>query len=45
MKPANFEPGKKYPLLLYIHGGPWSLYTVGFNWDWQNFAAFCAKEA
>ena len=39
MKPANFEPGKKYPLLLYIHGGPWSLYTVGFNWDWQNFAA------
>ncbi len=39
MKPANFEPGKKYPLLLYIHGGPWSLYNVGFNWDWQNFAA------
>jgi len=39
MKPANFEPGKKYPLLLYIHGGPWSLYTVAFNWDWQNFAA------
>src|ERR1700693_1212054 len=39
MKPANFVPGKKYPLLLYIHGGPWSLYTVAFNWDWQNFAA------
>jgi dipeptidyl aminopeptidase/acylaminoacyl peptidase len=39
MKPANFDPTKKYPLLLYIHGGPWSLYNVGFNWDWQNFAA------
>jgi dipeptidyl aminopeptidase/acylaminoacyl peptidase len=39
MKPANFDSSKKYPLLLYIHGGPWSLYTVGFNWDWQNFAA------
>ena len=39
MKPANFDPAKKYPLLLYIHGGPWSLYTVAFNWDWQNFAA------
>ena len=39
MKPANYEPGKKYPLVLYIHGGPWSLYTVAFNWDWQNFAA------
>ncbi len=39
MKPANFEQGKKYPMLLYIHGGPWSLYNVAFNWDWQNFAA------
>ena len=28
MKPANFEPGEKYPLLLYIHGGPWSLYNA-----------------
>ncbi len=39
MKPADFAPGKKYPLVLYIHGGPWSMYTVGFNWDFQNFAA------
>ena len=21
MKPAGYEPGKKYPLVLYIHGG------------------------
>jgi dipeptidyl aminopeptidase/acylaminoacyl peptidase len=39
MKPTNFEAGKKYPMVLYIHGGPWSMYNVGFNWSWQNFAA------
>jgi dipeptidyl aminopeptidase/acylaminoacyl peptidase len=39
MKPANFDPAKKYPLLLWIHGGPWSMYNVGWNWAWQNFAA------
>ena len=39
MKPANFEPGKKYPMVLWIHGGPWSMYDVGFNWSFQNFAA------
>ncbi len=39
VKPAEFDPAKKYPLLLYIHGGPWSAYTVAFNWGWQHFAA------
>jgi dipeptidyl aminopeptidase/acylaminoacyl peptidase len=39
IKPANFEQGKKYPMLLWIHGGPWSMYSVRFNWAWQNFAA------
>lgn len=39
IKPANFEPGKKYPMVLWIHGGPWSMYNVGFNWSFQNFAA------
>jgi dipeptidyl aminopeptidase/acylaminoacyl peptidase len=39
MKPANFDPAKKYPMVLWIHGGPWSMYTVGWNWSWQNFAA------
>ena len=39
MKPANYEPDKKYPMLLWIHGGPVSMYTVRFNWSWQNFAA------
>ncbi len=39
VKPAEFDPAKKYPLLLWIHGGPWSMYSVAFNWEWQNFAA------
>jgi dipeptidyl aminopeptidase/acylaminoacyl peptidase len=39
IKPAEFDSSKKYPMVLYIHGGPWSMYTVGFNWDFQNFAA------
>jgi len=39
IKPANFDASKKYPMVLYIHGGPWSMYTVGFSWDFQNFAA------
>jgi len=38
MKPANFEPGKKYPMVLWIHGGPWAMYDVSFNWSFQNFA-------
>ena len=39
IKPANFDPGKKYPMVLWIHGGPWSMYDVGFSWSFQNFAA------
>ena len=39
MKPANFEEGRQYPMLLWIHGGPVSMYTVRWNWNWQNFAA------
>ncbi len=39
IKPANYEAGKKYPLVLWIHGGPWSMYSVAWNWAFQNFAA------
>jgi len=39
MKPANFDPSKKYPMVLWIHGGPWSMYNVGWSWSYQNFAA------
>jgi dipeptidyl aminopeptidase/acylaminoacyl peptidase len=39
MKPPDFDPSKKYPLILYIHGGPHSMYGVGFNFEFQNHAA------
>jgi dipeptidyl aminopeptidase/acylaminoacyl peptidase len=39
VKPPDFQPGKTYPLVLWIHGGPWSMYKVGFDWPFQNLAA------
>jgi dipeptidyl aminopeptidase/acylaminoacyl peptidase len=39
IKPAEFDANKKYPMLLWIHGGPWAMYNVAFNWEWQNFSA------
>jgi dipeptidyl aminopeptidase/acylaminoacyl peptidase len=39
IKPAEFEEEKKYPLVLWIHGGPYAMYSVRWNWAWQNFAA------
>jgi len=39
MKPVNFDPAKKYPMVLWIHGGPWSMYNVGWSWAFQNWAA------
>jgi dipeptidyl aminopeptidase/acylaminoacyl peptidase len=39
VKPPDFDPAKKYPLILEIHGGPFSMYSVAFNYMFQNFAA------
>lgn len=39
VKPPNFNPSQKYPLILEIHGGPHSMYNVGFNPMFQHFAA------
>jgi dipeptidyl aminopeptidase/acylaminoacyl peptidase len=39
IKPPDFDPSKKYPLILYIHGGPHGMYGVGFNFEFQNHAA------
>ncbi|MGD8277102.1 MAG: S9 family peptidase [Gemmatimonadota bacterium] len=39
VKPPDFDPSKKYPLMLSIHGGPHSMYNVGFNFGWQEHAA------
>ena len=38
--PPGYEAGTKLPALLRIHGGPASQYSVGFEWEWQMFAAY-----
>ena len=35
VKPHNFDPSKKYPLILNVHGGPQSQWADAFRGDWQ----------
>lgn len=37
VKPPDFNPNKKYPLLLIIHGGPQQMFGNAFRGDWQVF--------
>jgi dipeptidyl aminopeptidase/acylaminoacyl peptidase len=41
IKPPNFEPGKKYPTILLIHGGPQGEWLDQWHsrWNYQMFAA------
>jgi dipeptidyl aminopeptidase/acylaminoacyl peptidase len=39
VRPAGFEEGKRYPLLLNIHGGPFTQYGNGFFDEFQVYAA------
>lgn len=39
VKPPGFDPTRKYPLILAIHGGPHAMYNVGFNYAWQHHAS------
>jgi dipeptidyl aminopeptidase/acylaminoacyl peptidase len=43
MKPINYEPGKKYPVVLNIHGGPSSMWGPGESSMWHEFQFFCSK--
>ena len=40
VKPTNFDPAKKYPLVVLIHGGPQSAWydNWGYRWNPQVFA-------
>jgi dipeptidyl aminopeptidase/acylaminoacyl peptidase len=40
VKPTNFDPNKKYPLLVLIHGGPQSAWNDnwGYRWNPEVFA-------
>ena len=39
VRPAGFEPGKRYPAVLTIHGGPFAQYGTGFFDEVQVYAA------
>jgi len=39
VKPPDFNPSRKYPLMLYIHGGPHGMYGVNFDFEFQAHAA------
>jgi acylaminoacyl-peptidase len=39
MKPPGFSPGQRYPLVLEIHGGPFSSYGPHFSAEAQLYAA------
>jgi dipeptidyl aminopeptidase/acylaminoacyl peptidase len=41
VKPPDFDPRKKYPLMLAIHGGPHGMYASSLTymwWEWQIYA-------
>ena len=43
MKPSNYQAGKKYPLLLEIHGGPSAMWGPGESSMWHEFQYFCSQ--
>jgi dipeptidyl aminopeptidase/acylaminoacyl peptidase len=43
MKPTDFEQGKKYPVVLEIHGGPSAMWGTGEASMWHEFQYYAAK--
>jgi dipeptidyl aminopeptidase/acylaminoacyl peptidase len=39
IKPVGFEKGKKYPMILSIHGGPHGMSSIGYRFYFQLLAA------
>lgn len=39
VKPPDFDPSRKYPLIMRIHGGPHGMYNIGFDFKNQEHAA------
>ena len=39
VKPHGFQPGKKYPAIVNIHGGPQMQWADAFRGDWQVYPA------
>ncbi|AXY76542.1 S9 family peptidase [Paraflavitalea soli] len=43
MKPINYEAGKKFPVVLEIHGGPSAMWGPGESSMWHEFQYFASK--
>jgi len=43
MKPTGMQAGKKYPLLLNMHGGPTAMWGPGEVSMWHEFQFFCSQ--
>jgi len=43
MKPTDYQAGKKYPLVLEIHGGPSAMWGTGEASMWHEFQYYAAK--
>lgn len=43
LKPLDFSPDKKYPLILQIHGGPESAYLNGWNTSYGRWSQLLAQ--
>ncbi len=39
LKPANYDASKKYPLLIWLHGGPFRQTSLGYH-PWQSYAVY-----
>lgn len=39
MRPASYEKGQSYPLILEVHGGPYGMYGNRFHFEFQLLAA------
>jgi len=40
VKPHGFDPTKKYPLILNVHGGPQQQWSDSFRGDWQVYSDY-----
>jgi len=43
MKPTQFDPARKYPLLVQIHGGPSAMWGPGEDTMWFEFQYYAAR--
>lgn len=45
VKPVNFDPAKKYPVIIYVYGGPHAqMIHNSFNWDVRGWDVYMAQK-